>query len=298
MLERRRGEIAVLLSCLLGSVFPVIAILSFSAVSPLFSAALSTLVAAAFFAALVARRCGAAALLRRPAAWQDILLTSLYIGVAFHSLFFIGLRFTTAGNAAILLLLEVFFSFLILGLILRHEPMRPRQLLGAFLMVAGAAVVLLPNVSGLRWGDFLVVLATAFGPLGNKHAQAARKSSTAEEIMFWRSMISGCVLLVLACGFESWPSGAGLCDSFWYLAVNGVLIFGLSKILWIEGIHLIPITIAISLLSVSPVFTLAAAYFALEEPVTVFQVCGLPFLGAGVIMLTKKTAGLPVEAGL
>ena len=49
--SERKGQVYVLLSAILWSLFPVITILTFTNLSPLFASSVSTLVAAAFFAA-------------------------------------------------------------------------------------------------------------------------------------------------------------------------------------------------------------------------------------------------------
>ena len=289
VINRRKGEIAVFLACLIGSGFPIIAILSFSSVSPLFSAAASTLIGALFFAAVLALRKGFRALYSRPPAWREIVLTSVYIGFLFHAFLYLGLRYTTAGNAAILLLLEVFFSFAILGFILRQEEVFASRIAGALLMTFGALVVLIPNATEFNGGDFLVVFATLFGPLGNKYAKEARLQASTEEIMFWRSIFAGFTLLVLAFCLEVPPAAEDLRACSWSLVVNGIVVFGISKILWLEGINLIPITVAVSLISISPAFTMVLAYFVLGEPITAFQVLGLPLLASGIILVTRNS---------
>ncbi|MDD5623599.1 MAG: DMT family transporter, partial [Candidatus Peribacteraceae bacterium] len=284
-------EICIYLSGFLWSLFPVITTLTFSRITPLFSAAISTLLAAVFFAAVLTAKkqwpC-----LRRRNAWKDILLTSLYIGVIFYGLIFLGIRRTTAGNASIMSLMEILFSFLILGLFLRHEKISVQRVLGGICMAAGALVILLPKASGWHSGDLLVVLATLFPPLGNKYAQQARRVVSAECIMFCRSVISGCFLLLFASLFEPVPTIPALSSSIWFLLVNGLLLLGLSKILWIDGIHLIPITKAISLESITPLFTLLVAFLVLHEPIFAYQILGLLPIMGGIWLLTKSHAHL------
>ncbi len=267
----------------------MVTILTYSSLTPLFSAALGTLLAAAFFAIVLTLRKRWNHLLRRTA-WKDMVLTSFFIGVLFYGFMFTGLRYTTAGNGAILSLMEVFFSFLILGLFLKHEQLSPRHVLGGTLMVLGALCVLLPNASVFQRGDLFIIAATACAPLGNKYAQLARKRVSSETIMFFRSVLSGLFLLFLATFLEPIPSSTTIVSSFGFLFVNGVILLGLSKILWIEGIHRIPITKAISLESVMPFMTLIVAYVVLHEPVTPFQILGLLPIIAGISLLTKNTA--------
>ncbi|MDD5103459.1 MAG: DMT family transporter [Candidatus Peribacteraceae bacterium] len=289
----RLGEMNILLSAVLWSTFPVITILSFGTVPPLFSAGISTLLAALFFAFLLTLKHEWPLLLKHKA-WKDILLTTLFIGIAFYGFLFLGLKHTSAGNAAILMLMEVFFSFLILGLLLHHEPLLPRTVIGGACMVLGALLVLLPKgAEGWQQGDLLIIIATIFAPLGNRFAQRARKVVTTNVIMFLRSIGSGAFLLLLAWYLEPHPTGADLSGSFGFVLINGILLLGLSKILWIEGIHRIPITKAISIDSITPLFTLVVAYFILLEQPNVLQVASLIPIGIGMVLLTKSSRILP-----
>lgn len=286
--RERQGEVAVILSALLWALFPVVTILTLSRLTPLFSAALSTLISATLFAVVVTLKCEWAALGERRA-WKPIALSTLLIGIIFYGLIFTGLKYTTAGNEAIITLMEVFFSFLILGVLLRHEKPKRRSIVGAACMIAGAALVLLPKTSGWHSGDLLVLLATAIAPIGNRYTQQARSFVSAALLMFCRSLLGGFFLLLLAATLDPLPSSRDIAQSFGFLAANGILFLGLSKILWIESVHRLPITKVVSLEHISPLFTLLAAHFVLREQVNFFQIAGLIPILAGVYLLTSKS---------
>ncbi|OIO54133.1 hypothetical protein AUJ46_03880 [Candidatus Peregrinibacteria bacterium CG1_02_54_53] len=286
----RAGEVNILLSAVLWSMFPVITILSFGSVPPLFSAGISTLFAGVFFAGLLTAKKEWPLLLKFEA-WKDIMLTTAFIGIAFYGFMFLGLKHTSAGNGAILSLMEVFFSFFILGILLRHEPLLPRTVIGGACMVLGALLVLIPKgAGGWQQGDLLIIIATAFAPIGNRFAQRARKVVTTNVIMFLRSIISGVFLLILANWFESIPTHADIVGALGFLIINGVLLLGLSKILWIEGIHRIPITKAISIESITPLLTLLVAWLVLYEAPSVLQISAIVPIGVGMVLLTKSSS--------
>ncbi|MFH1444623.1 MAG: DMT family transporter [Candidatus Peregrinibacteria bacterium] len=286
----RTGEVSILLSAVLWSTFPVITILSLGTLSPLFSAGISTLFASVFFAGLLTLK-KEWPLLRKHEAWKDILLTTLFIGVAFYGFMFLGLKHTSAGNGAILSLMEVFFSFLILGLLLRHEPLLPRTVIGGACMIFGALLVLLPKgTGGWQQGDLLIIIATVFAPLGNRFAQRARKVVTTNVIMFLRSIIGGTFLLLLAFWLESTPTQRDFFGALNVLLINGVLLLGLSKILWMEGIHRIPITKAISIASITPLLTLLVAWLVLYETPSALQISALVPIAVGMVLLTKASS--------
>jgi drug/metabolite transporter (DMT)-like permease len=106
--------------------------------------------------------------------------------------------------------------------------------------------------------------------------------------MLIRSAVSGIFFLVLACALEPLPSGTTILGSLPLLFLNGFFLMGLSKILWIEAIHRVPIAKAISLSAVSPLFTLGFAYSLLGEVPTAFQIAGVIPMIAGVCLLMRQ----------
>ncbi|MDD5041335.1 MAG: DMT family transporter [Candidatus Peribacteraceae bacterium] len=296
--QERQGEVNVLLSTLLSSALPVVIILSFTNLPPLFSAGMSTLFAGGFFACLLTLKREWPFLLRCTA-WRDILLATFFIGIAGYGCYFLGLKYTTAGNAAILSTTEVFFSFLILGLLLRHEPLLPRTVAGAVCMVCGALLILLPKGTGAwQWGNLLILLSAALAPFGNRYAQRARKVVSTNVIMFCRSIISGGCLLLLALTFEQTPTHEAVFASLAFLLANGFLLLGLSVSLWVEAIHLIPITKAVAMVSILPLCTLLVAWLVLHETPSVLQIASLLPIAAGMFLLTKPARTPPLPAPL
>lgn len=288
--ETLTGELCIYGEAILWSLFPVITILSLSTLTPILSAGLSTLTSSLFFASILTLK-GRWHEIAIRSAWKPIFLTTLFIGIIFYALFFLGLRSTTAGNASIMALMEVFFSFLILACVWKKEPFDVVHIFGALAMAIGALLILSPKAAGWHRGDLLIMAATAFAPVGNHYTQQARKIVSAEMILFLRSLISGLFLIILALMIETPPSTKALTDSAGFIAINGTMLLGLSKILWIEGAHRLPITKAISLSSIAPLFTLIFAYFLLGERITLLQIGSLLPIFLGVHLLTKQVRG-------
>lgn len=290
------GELYLLAETCLWSFLPIFSILAFSTIQPLYTLALSTVVAAVFFAFMISVRHEWHEI-KIKKVWKDIFLMSLIIGILFYSFLFIGIGKTTAGNAGIMMQMEVFFSIFILGL-WKKEKIVFRHMIGAMLMVIGAIFILFPGHLTVNTGDLIILMATAIPPIGNYFTQKARKKVSANTIMFLRSIFSGVFLLLLALIFETRPSYFDLSQSITFILVNGILLLGLSKIFWIEAIHRMPVTKAISLASIGPAFTLIFAYFILGEIPTVWQLLGLVPIISGVLLLTeyrlKSTISLPL----
>ncbi|MBU0668242.1 DMT family transporter, partial [Patescibacteria group bacterium] len=279
-----QGELYIYAESLLWSLFPIFSIIAFASLPPLYTGAISTLIATGFFAFIMTIKKKWHELTIK-SAWKDILLATLIVGILFYSLIFIGLQKTTAGSAGIILLMEVFFSMFILR-IWNKEHLAKSNVYGSILMVIGAIIILFPGRINLNEGDAIILLATAIPPVGNYFAQQARAKVSSHTIMFVRSALSGIFILLLAMIFEPAPSSANLTTSFIFLLVNGLLLMGLSKVFWLESIHRIPITKALALHSISPAFTLTFAFFILGEIPTIWQILGLLPMILGVMFLT------------
>jgi|WetSurMetagenome_2_1015567.scaffolds.fasta_scaffold20612_4 drug/metabolite transporter (DMT)-like permease len=279
------GEIDIVASAFLLSLFPIFSKLTFATVPPLFTAALSTLVAGAFFAVVVTVR-KEWSQIKVKSSWKDILLTTMIIGVVYYSLLFIGMQKTSAGNASIITTAEVFFSMTILGM-WKKERLRKKYIFGTLLMAVGAFAVLFPGRLHLNEGDVIILVASAIPPVGNYFAQKAREQVGSNMIMFIRSTLSGIFIFLMALLFEPMPGQESLVSAAYFILINGLLLLGLSKILWIEGIHRIPITKANALNSIAPAFTLLFAFFLIGEMPSIWQFLGfLPML-IGIFLLTE-----------
>ena len=108
--EERKGELFILAHMGVIGVSPVVIALSFTVLSPLTSLAWGVLVAAVFFAIVLTIR-GLWNECAKPGLIRNIIGIAFFNVFLFHVLFFVGLEHTTAGNASILLLMEVFTSF-------------------------------------------------------------------------------------------------------------------------------------------------------------------------------------------
>ena len=205
----------------------------------------------------------------------------------FYALYFVGLEYTTPGNAAIIVLFEVFTTFMFFR-VLRGERIHLEHRLGAVLVVLGAGFVLAPNFSGFNIGDFLVLAGTLCTPAGNYYQQEARKIASSETILFLRSLLAAVAVFVLAYALGQHSSVGDLRAALPLLVVNGVLLLGLSKILWIEGIHRISVTKAITLGNLAPALTLLIAWMILNQAPTVWQLSSLVPLVLGTLLLTGQ----------
>lgn len=284
--KERVGEIFVLSSSVLWAFFPILTILSYSELGPITSLAWTTLLSLIFFLGIATYR----------ASWVNIFTKELFfpllgvaitLSISFYALFFFGLQHTSAGNASIIATFEIFFSFLFFN-IWRKEFINKEHIWGAILMFIGVIIILFPNFSHIQIGDFFILGAVFIAPLGNLLQKNLREKITSEQIMFFRTLIATPVLFLFAhlLGENiSFPEQ----NTWLILLLNGIVLFGITKILWVESIHRLSVTKAISLSSISPIFTLIFAYLILKDTPTMVQIIAIPFAILGVYLLTRPT---------
>jgi drug/metabolite transporter (DMT)-like permease len=282
--SERLGEISIMSSAILWSLFPVITILSYNGLDPITSLAWATFFSMLFFLAIAIARSSWINIFRR-----DILLSLLAValiqGIFFYILYFTGLTSTSAGNASIIATSEILFTFLFFN-IWRKEYIDIKHIAGAIFMIISAITILSPNFIEFRPGDFFILGAMAIAPVGNMFQKRLRKNMNSEQLLFFRTLIATPALFIIAYAFGenvAIPTG----NIWWILLINGLILFGLTKILWIESIHRISVTKAISMGSVSPIFTLFFAFLILGDHPTTIQIVALPISILGIYLLTR-----------
>ncbi|MBL8030346.1 MAG: DMT family transporter [Candidatus Doudnabacteria bacterium] len=291
MTETKKGESYILAETLLWSLFPVITVISLNQLRPMFSLALSSFFAAIFFACVITYKKLWHELKERKALW-DVLWGTLLLGIIYYLLQFAGLSLSTPGNAALVSQMEILFSFLLFN-VWKKERIDFLHLTGSGLMLMGAAVVLLPKGSGVALGDLLILISAAVAPFGNLFQGRARKQISSYTIMFLRNAISFPVILFIAFLLGQTHSEVNTFKSLWPVIINGIFLLGISKILWLEAIHRIPVVKANAFNCIGPAFTLIYAYLLLGQRPNAFQIFSLVPISIGIYLLTRPAKQTP-----
>ncbi|MCX6732700.1 MAG: DMT family transporter [Candidatus Roizmanbacteria bacterium] len=283
---QRQGELYLIAGILLWSIFPIFTQLSYSAVSPYSSLAVSSLFSALFFAVILTIR----------HRWREVLnikalrytlYSTFFVGIIYYLLYFLSLRYSSAGNVSILALSEAFFSFLLFH-VWKKEYIPKEHIYGAAFILLGAVIVLVPSITLFHIGDLLILLGAAIVPFGNLFVQKARKLVNTETIMFVRGFVGSCSIFILSFLFHAASPLPQVLHSLSYLITNGVFILGLSTMLWVEGIHRIPVTKANALSSLGPLITLLFAWVIFKTSPTSWQLISFIPMFIGVLLISKK----------
>lgn len=284
--KERKGELFIFFEGVIWGLFPVITILSYAKLSPFISFFGSAFFATIFFAVILTVK-NKWPEIKNSTAIKDILFATFITGVLFYLLYFSALKFSSAGNVSVVALTEVFFSYLLFN-IWKKDFISSYHIIGVVLMVIGALIVLYPNVHNFNKGDILMLLAAFIAPFGNFFMQRARKTVSSESIMFIRSLVSTIFIFLLIFVIKIPFSFVSLKQSIAFFLINGIFMFGLTKILWIEGIHRISVVKANGISSLSPLITLLFAWIFLHNLPTVWQLLSFIPMFFGILLLGKN----------
>jgi len=284
MTREREGELLMVVLSMLESWFPILSIIAMSYVGALHTYMYSLIIAFFFYMAIMYKR-DRFKELKNKAAYKDLLLTTFWITTIF-TLIFIGMRYTTAGNMAVIVFLQVLFSYLYFN-VWGKEKMDKIHLIGAIIMTIGALIILIPNDMNFNKGDLLILLASAMAPIVNLYQKRAREYCSAETILGFRTVVGFPFVATLAYLLEPSVSYESFLSAFPYIFLIGSFIYVAAKIMWIEALNRISITKLSAMLALLPLFTLVFAYFYLDEVPEVRQIMGIIPVLLGGYLITK-----------
>lgn len=284
MTESKKGNIFIILEMILWSLFPIISILGLEGVPVFVSLFWVNLFAVLFFFFIVLFRRKFFEL-KNKRVWFLTMGTVLFINVLFYGLYFLSLKYTTPANASIVSMFEIVTSYLFFQVI-KKESFSKKHIVGIIFAIIGALIVLLPKAGGVNVGDYVMFIAVFFPPFGNWCQQQVRKSISSETALFLRHLLATPFLILMTYIFSTSLFDFNISNVFWWLLLNGILIFGLSKIFWLEAIHRMSVTKALAINGLNPILTVLFAWLILNQNPTFFQVFALPFLLVAVWLLT------------
>ncbi len=285
MQNERRGILYAWLMAMLEGLFPILSIFILRYMGSLYAYAFSISVATLFFLLYLAVKRRLHELVQRDARY-DLFMTALLINFMFV-LIFSGLRFTTAANMSVIIIMQFFFAYLYFN-VFGSEKMGFLPTVGAFLMAIGGMVVVFPEDFRVNTGDLLILAAAAVAPVANVYQKRARTHVSAETILAFRNSVAIPVLLILAWLFEKPLESEAFKKAIGFILLNGMLIFTLAKILWIEALHFTSITKLSAMVSLIPVFTLIFSWFIFGELPDTRAMVGMVLVILGSLLIVRK----------
>ena len=230
---------------------------------------------------------------RLPLPRGNLILPLILLGLtgvfSYNVFFFMGLERIEAGRASLIIANNPIFITLFSALIFR-ERLRPLAVLGVFLSLSGAVVVITRGdlvsafQGGVGWGElfiFFCVLSWVAYSLIGKTVLASLSPLVS---VTWASLLGMAFLAAPACGEGLLPAIFHYSADSWagilYLGVFGTV----AGFVWYyRGIREIGPARASQFINLVPVSAVLLAALILEEPLT------LSLLAGGVLVLTGIT---------
>ncbi len=288
MTKEREGELLMLGLTVLESWFPILSIVAMSYVGALHTYMYSLIIALFFYIAIMYKQKRFVEL-KNKAAYKDLLLTTFWITFIF-TFIFIGMRYTTAGNMAVIVFLQVLFSYLYFN-VFGKEKMETIHLSGAVIMGVGALIILFPEDFAFNKGDWLILISAAAAPIVNLYQKRARVYCSAETILGFRTVVGLPFIALLAYLLEPSVSYEDFMSALPYMFLIATGIYVVSKIMWIEALNRMSITKLSAMLALLPMMTLFFAYIYLDEVPEFRQIMGIIPVLVGGYLITKPMEG-------
>ncbi len=284
--QKKLAEFVLILKNILSALFPVLTVIAYTnSLSPFATLAWSSLIASILFGMIVTIQKGWRENVTNVEAIKDIFFVVLFVAIGFHALYFLALKFTSPQNVTLLSLMEVVFSFIIIGFITKKEPISKQHAIGASLMLLSAIIILFSNKTNFNIGDLFILTATILAPIGNIFAKRALHQVSLSYLLFVRSIVAMVLFFIATWLFEPSINLTSVINSWPYLLFSGLIFLGLLKIITMFGFKKTSVSHTISFNSLKPVFTIIFAWWLLNDLPTTIQIVALVPSFAGLYLL-------------
>lgn len=256
-------------------------------VSPIFQAAVRSVVAA-ILVALWARVRGL------PLVHRDrTLMYGLAIGLLFGSEFvfiYLGLSYTTASHSVVFLYTAPFFVALGAHWLVPDEPLTGRKIAGLFLAFAGIMVTLwdsLGRPTRLQLAGDLMAMAGGFlwAATSLYLKRVVRASMTPSQMLFYQLGLSAGQLCLMSLLFESRRVRDLSPLVIGSLAYQGIIVAFASYLVWFWLIQVYPVSRVSAFTFFTPIFGVLLGGLLLSEPLTLKLLVGGGLVTVGMILV-------------
>lgn len=256
-------------------------------VSPLFQAAVRSVIASSLVALWAQAR-------GLPLIHRDrTLLHGLVIGLLFGSEFvfiYLGLAYTTASHGVIFLYTAPFFVAVGAHWLLPQEPLTGRKFLGLVLAFAGIIVTLwdsLGRPTRLQLlGDLLTMVGGFLWAATSLYLKrVVRSSMTPSQMLFYQLGFSAVQLSLMSLLFEARPILSFNPLVATSLAYQGIIVAFASYLVWFWLIQVYPVSGISGFTFFTPIFGVLLGGLLLREPLTPKLLFGGGLVTGGMILV-------------
>ncbi len=284
--QEKIGVAFVLSSAAMWGIFPILVNRGTQHIHPIMFAAFTTLLAAcgSFIYALFR---GELHELTKKESYSSLIMITLCIVIIPYILFFTGSRMTNGLNSSMLLMSEIIFTLIVTSII--GEKTTIEKLIGALGILIGAGFMLYKGSFSLNIGDLLIIVSTITYPIGNFYTKKAMNVVSPSIILFVRFALGGAVIFILALFISPVANLSNVIENNWGLILfTGLILLGIGKVAWYEGLRRLDISKAISLGMTFPFFSLLILICYFKETPSFNQCMGTLIMLAGTYFSAKR----------
>ena len=188
--------------------------------------------------------------------------------LVWHMLVIVSIQALSSGRAAILGYTMPIFSAL-WGVAVFHERLRARHVAGIVAAGAGVSLLLWHELGALA-GSPLAALgmlaAAAVWALGTQQMRRTTITAPTLAIVFWMTAVTAVAMSTLCAVFERDRWAVPDAPTWWAIAYNAVLIFGVAQPIWLVLARgLPPVASSMSVMMIPVLGTLTGAWWLGER---------------------------------
>ena len=209
-----------------------------------------------------------------------VLFSSLFLGI-WSLLYFFGIKYSSPSTAAILLLLQTFFWFIVFNIFWKEEY-HSKQIIGSILMLLWGFIVLYEwdNFISL-WAWIMLIACISF--------TISKRWATPIFLLLNRNILMSIIWLLLAYAFV-WPidSSVILENIPWILSI-GFLIYFVCRIFWVLALKNLDSFVAISSFPIIPLLVMIFSFVILNQAPTYQEMLWfIPIWIWTLLLISKK----------
>jgi drug/metabolite transporter (DMT)-like permease len=227
-----------------------------------------------------------------------LILISAVVGAAIApSIFFLGLKNTTASDTALIANGETVFSIMF-ALVIFKERLQSLGYISLVVVLVGLLMVstdFKQDSTIFKWdsGNMLVLVATIIWGLDNNIARLVLRRINVSRFIQLKSLIGGSILFVTIlilnvpidlARYQILP-----------IIVLGIFGFALSLFLYLHSIKRIGVVKSSLILSLSAVFGLVFSAVFLKEPVSIIQLVAITIMLFGILLMYSTESNIAFE---
>jgi drug/metabolite transporter (DMT)-like permease len=284
----RKAAVVLTVLCLIWGVNAVAIKYSNAGIAPIFSAGLRSVIATLCLIIWMSFK----RMELFPGRLKDGMVVGFLFGVEF-GLIYTSLLFTTVSSAWILLYTTPFFHALGAHFFLSGDRLNPHKWSGLILSFCGILILLTKHL-GLSSilqlvGDGMALGAAAAWAATTVYIKRRLANAVSPyHTLFYQTLFSIPVLFLLSFAFRETPVQTVSWLILSAVAFQGILVAGISYLVWFFLVHTYPISRLSAFTFLTPVFATLAGVWLLKEPLTLRLSMSLIFVSIGIYMVNRQ----------